>query len=270
MEKIKVCITGHQGFIGKHLKEKLVKNNKLSLIFFNGDLLDRKKVGAFFEKNKDIDQIIHLVGRFFGSFEELSQTNVIATYNLLESISAGSNIKKIIYASSGAVYGEPIGKDSIETDFLKPNTLYGLTKAYAEECIKYFSDNFGLHFVILRFPNVYGEGNTRGVVHNFLTDIKSKGEITVYGDGTQSRNFLHVSDACQAIEKSVFYNKSNIFNISNPHKVTIKDIIKILGSRYKFKVNYQKANNNLKDLLLNPEKAKKELKFVSRVTELEI
>jgi UDP-glucose 4-epimerase len=139
---------------------------------------------------------------------------------------------------------------------------------YAEECIRYYANN--LDFVILRFPNVYGENNNKGVIFNFLEDIENKHEITIYGDGTQSRNFLHVIDACQAIEKSIFYEQSEIFNISNPNKISINDIEKILAKKYEFSVNYREANNNLKDLLLNIDKAKRKLNFEPRICELVI
>jgi len=267
--RLKICITGHSGFIGTHLKKYLSENKKLSTVPFEGDLLNKKDIELFFKKHKDIDQIIHLVGRFYGDFEDLYKANVLTTFNLLETISS-INIQKVIYASSGAIYGEPLKKESFETDQVYPNTVYGLTKLYSEECIKYFSNISDTKYILLRFPNVYGEGNNKGVVFNLLNDIKTKGKITVYGDGNQSRNFLHVSDACRAIEKSIFYKKSNVFNISNPKKVRINDIIKILQKKYDFKIEYKEDNNYLRNLLLNTDKAKKELKFVPKVKELKI
>lgn len=269
VERLKICITGHRGFVGTHLKKYLSENKKLLVIPFEGDLLNKKDIENFFKKHKDINQVIHLVGSFFGDFENLYRANLLTTFYLLETLSY-TNIKKIIYASSGAVYGEPLRRESKEVDMLFPNTIYGLTKLYAEESIKYFSNTSNIDYIILRFPNIYGEGNNKGVVFNMLNDIKTKRKITIYGDGNQSRNFLHVSDACKAVEKSIFYKKSNVFNISNPKKVKINDIIKILQKKYDFKIEYREENNKLRNLLLNTEKAKKELKFVPKVKELKI
>lgn len=267
MERLRVCVTGSNGFVGQNLTEILLKENNIEIIPFVGDLLVKEETDNFFQSHKDIDQVVHLVGGFFGSFEDLVKVNVIALGNLLEAL-VENKIGKIIFTSTGAVYGEPIEAESKETDPLSPNTLYGLSKKYAEECIEYYADNFDLEYVILRFPNVYGAGNNKGVIYNFVSNIKEKGEITVYGDGTQSRNFLHVSDACQAIKLAINYQKSDVFNISNSHKFSINDIVEILKQNYKFKVTHLPANNNLKDLLLNIDKASKLLEFKPKITEL--
>lgn len=269
MEKIKVCITGADGFVGRHLIKKLKKENKIKAVIFSGDLNDKKNVDNFFRKHRNIDQVIHLAGLFFGDFEELLDANVRTTQNLMEA-GAKYGVKKIIYTSTGAVYGEPIQKESLEKNPLKPNTFYGLTKMMGESVVRYYADNYKIKYVILRFPNVYGEGNKKGVVYNFVSDIKSKKKISIFGDGKQSRNFLHVSDAVEAIKKSIAYNKSNIFNISNPQKTSINDLVGILREKYDFEVEYKDANNNLKDLLLNINKAERELKFLPKIIKIKI
>ena len=97
--------------------------------------------------------------------------------------------------------------------------------------------------------------------YNFLKAIHTKGSITIAGDGSQSRNFLHVSDACNAIIKSVDYNENNIFNISNPVKTSIKELVTILKQYHSFDINYKDADNFLRDLLLDTSKAEKILGF---------
>lgn len=263
-KKIKICVTGYSGFIGSRLANYAKGIEHVELVPFKGDLLSKEDIALFFGENKDIDQIIHLVGAFSGTLGDLVNINVVALGNLLEAAVA-EGIKKIIYTSTGAVYGEPVGTASKEDDPLNPNTLYGLSKKYAEECLLYYSKNHSIDFVVLRFPNVYGGGSTKGVVYNFLTDIEEKGEITVFGDGEQSRNFLHVQDACKAIMLAVDYRGSGIFNISNPGKTSINDLIQLLSKKYDFSVNYKPGNNNLKDLLLDIAKAKKELGFMPEI-----
>lgn len=269
MEKIKIGLTGHDGFIGSRLKEKLKDHHEIDLVLFSGDLLKKEDVEAFFANNPGLDQMIHLAGAFFGDFSNLLRINVEATYNLLET-AARNGVKKVIFSSSGAVYGEPIGQESFEDDPRNTNTAYGLTKKMAEDIVFYLSQNSGLRYVILRFAAVYGEGNDKGVVHNFLRDIKEKKKITVNGDGTQSRNFLHVDDACQSIEKSIFYEQSDIFNISNPVRVSLNDLIDRLKKDHQFDIEYKETDNNLKDLSLNIGKAKEKLKFEPQVTEIRI
>ena len=260
-----VGITGTNGFIGSYLIAYFKKRN-ISYHVFLGDLLNKKELESFFQKNS-VRQIIHLAGTFDPPFDNLITKNVLTTNNLLE-IGIKHGLKKIIYASSGAVYGEPKNDTSKEKDKLDPNTLYGLTKKMAEECVRYYSSKELVTSIILRFPNVYGDNKTKGVIYHFLTDIEEKGYITIAGNGTQSRNFLHVSDACYAIEKALSYNKSNVFNISNNQKQTINDIVKKLSKKYSFKIKHKPVDNELNDLLLDTKKAQRELGFTAKINEL--
>lgn len=84
------------------------------------------------------------------------QMNFQTTKNLLE-VANEFGVKKIIFTSTGATYGEPILSESFESDFQSPNTWYGLSKKFGEELIQYYSQNFGFTSVILRYPNVYGK-----------------------------------------------------------------------------------------------------------------
>lgn len=262
-----IGITGAKGFMGKIVAARFLDLG-ITTECFEGDLLQDSDLENYFTKHY-VDQIIHLVGTFDPPFENQIKLNVLTTQKLLEA-GVKHGLKKIIFASTGAVYGEPIKDESFETDPLTPNTLYGLSKMCAEECIKYYATNYGIKYIILRFPNVYGEGSNKGVVFNFLNDIRQTSSVTVYGDGKQSRNFLHVSDACAAIEKSVFSQESGIFNISNPVKVSINDLVRMFADKYKFTINHKEANNNLKDLLLNIEKAQKILGFNPEVKDIKI
>lgn len=260
-----IGIIGCSGFIGSNLTHYFNKKN-ISYVYFSGNLLKNKDIKKFFLRNK-VSCAVFLVGTFDPPFENQFKINVLTLQNFLE-IGIKYGLKKIILSSSGAVYGEPENKESKETDPLKPNTIYGLTKAYAERCVLYYAQNHNIQYVILRFPNVYGENNKKGVIYNFLSDIKNYGIITIAGDGSQQRNFLHISDACKAIEEALWYKGSDIFNISNPVRVSINDLVKILKSRYAFSVSYKLADNNQKQLLLNTDKAKKLLKFTPKITQL--
>jgi UDP-glucose 4-epimerase len=265
--KSRIVVTGASGFIGTNLTKLL--EDEFEVIPFEGDLLDKAQVVDFFEKNKNIDQIVHLVGLFGGSIAELMNVNVNALGNLIEEADR-NNIRKITHTSTGAVYGEPKADESFESDTLTPNTYYGLSKKIAEDLLRLAKEIDGIDYCILRFPNVYGEGNPKGVVYNFLSSILEKGEVTIYGDGNQARNFLHVSDACAAIRLAMDYTGSGLWNISNPEVVTINELVEIFKEKYDFKVNYLPANNNLKDLILNVDKAKEELGFESKVKQVRI
>ncbi len=258
MEIGTIGITGGTGFIGQNVITKL-KDKNIPYVLFTGNILDSKTVEIFFKKHH-ITTLIHLVGSFSLPFENLIDLNVVALQNVLE-IGVKYGLKKIVYTSSGAVYGEPINETSTETDPLTPNTLYGLSKVFAEEMIAYYGKKANITHIILRFPNVYGKDSNKGVIYNFLQSIKNTKSVTIAGDGKQMRNFLHVSDAANAIEKALLYNDSDIFNIGSPVNLSINEVVEKLKSKYTFTVRHVKEDNELKKLLLSYEKAEKVLDY---------
>lgn len=262
-----IGITGSSGFVGSNLCEYL-SLKKIHFVIFKGDLLNKDDVNNFFIKNT-VTQVIHLAGTFKPPFCNLLEKNVLTTQSILD-IGIKYGLKKIVYVSSGAVYGEPLQNESYETDPLQPNTLYGLSKQYAEECIHFYASNSNLTYVILRLPNIYGEENTKGVIFNFLNDIKHYKKITILGDGTQRRDFIHVSDVTLALVKALKYNHSDIFNISNPTRTSLLELVQLLRKKYVFSIEYAKADNNLHDLILNTDKATKKLNFQPKLKSLQI
>lgn len=259
LERLDIGITGARGFIGTHLIKALRKNASLNLVPFEGDLLNKRDVSAFFENNPGLKQLVHLAGGFFGNFEELLSINLVTTNNLLEQgVRAG--LEKIIFASTGAVYGEPINDKSHENDALHPNTIYGLTKMYAERCIQFYADTHDIKYIILRFSNVYGPSNKKGVIYNFLKSIKEKHSVTIFGDGKQKRNFLYVSDAVKAIIKALEYDESSqIINIADKDLYDLNEIVKTLKVlELDFEVEYAPASkmNSLQILSEDIRKAK--------------
>jgi UDP-glucose 4-epimerase len=257
-EKEPIAITGSRGFIGANLVA-ILKEKNIPFIAFEGDLLEQDSVKEFFRVHP-VKQVIHLAGSFTGSFKQLIQKNVMTTQHLLQA-GAEAGLQKIIYASTGAVYGEPVEEVSVESDKRRPNTLYGLTKKMAEDVIFHYHLVRNLRYIILRFPNVYGEGSKSGVLCNFLTDIHLKGSITVAGDGKQARNFLHVKDACNAIVKSIRHEQNNVFNISTIEKISINELVALLKQFFSFDIHHKAADNNLKNLLLDTSKAESLLHF---------
>lgn len=265
LELENILITWSRGFIGSHLCEYLDKRN-ISYIHFSWDIRKKESIREFFSSQK-ITQIIHLVWTFEWDIDHQLELNFLATKNLLE-VAYENNIKKFIFASTGAVYGEPLRDKSYESDRLFPNTFYGLFKQLSEEILLYYSRNFGVNCVILRFPNVYGEWS-RWVISAFKKQIQDSGAITVFWDGKQSRNFLHVSDAIEAVYLAMKYNWTDIFNITNSKKISLNDLIWELRKYYSFEVKYAERNeNNVHDLVLSWERAKKFLGFEAKQTDI--
>lgn len=258
-----IGVTGADGFIGTHLIEQL-KEGGYQHRSFQGDLLDMDALETFAE---GCDQVVHLAGVFSNDFDQLMNVNVKGTRNVVEACKK-QDVERIVFSSTGAVYGEPLKEGiSHEEDPLLPNTLYGISKAYAEEYIR-FSD---LPFVILRFPNVYGPGNRKGVIYHFIDSIKKQRKVTVFGTGEQKRNFLFVEDAVDAILKTLESKRNNeVFNIADTAIYSLKDLISVLQEvrGLKFSVDFQPADesNRLQMLSESVEKARVSLGWYPTVS----
>jgi nucleoside-diphosphate-sugar epimerase len=250
----KIGITGSSGFVGT----KLLQVIDSECVAFAGDILDVDAVDTFVSK---CSQVVHLAGILAGSFEDLMQVNLIGTKNIVDSCKK-HEVDRLIFSSTGAVYGDPLdGKPCKEDDALKPNTLYGLSKFYAEEYIRYT----GIPSLILRLPNVYGPGSKRGVIYNFIKNIANNNQIHILGTGEQRRDFLYIEDAIQAFVLATRYNgNESVFNISARRSHSLNDVVKILqGICPIFDVEYGDPddNNPLKSLSEDILKAEKTLNW---------
>lgn len=261
-----VGVTGAHGFIGRHLID-LFDSSRIPYEIFTGDCRKASDVEAFYRHTR-VTTVVHLVGKFVGSEDDLIASNVTATEQLLaEGIRFGLN--KFIYVSSGAVYGNPVhASGSKETDIPTPNTTYGKTKLLAERIVQDFGARHAIGTIILRLPSVYGDGNTKGVIYELLHSITNTGQATIYGTGTQSRQFVHVDDVCHAILLALTHEKSDIFNIASGTPYTINDVIKQLHRYYTFDVIYKPTNNSLSAVYLDYSRATKILGYAPNHVQL--
>ena len=135
-------------------------------------------------------------------------TNALGTLNLLYA-AVNNKVDKFIFASSNA----PLGNQSpplSEGKAPKPLSPYGASKLSCEGYCSAFNGSYGLKTVVLRFSNVYGPYclHKQSVIAKFIKNGISKGELTVYGDGNQTRDFIHVNDLCHAISSLLTSNSS--------------------------------------------------------------
>lgn len=232
-----VGITGGSGFIGTHLIKNLrLKNFQVKVLalennpnfpkevkFIKGDLVKKENLGKFL---KEVDVLIHLAGSIFPPDNTMMENNVMSTFNLI-SESLNYPIKQIIFTSSVAVYGKDKRQKFKEDDECFPNTNYGLSKYLAEKIVLYWGNLTGKPVTIFRPFNVYGPGNYKGIIYSFLSDIKNKGKIVIYGNGKQERDFMYVEDFVEAVSKAIAMKQNGIFNLGSPKKYSILDIYKL-------------------------------------------
>lgn len=225
MITLKVGVTGGAGYVGSKLVKSLIgrKNEVVSIDnLMNGDYSHLRNQGAGDAANLlegDIRDLEFMVEAFEGCDaiahlaalpglikcrerpDEATSINVYGTYNVLEAARRLS-IGKVVYCSTAAVYGKPAEMPVNEGIPLRPLNLYGVTKLAGESLMDVFSDNHGIATISLRFGNVFGVGlftNYDTVVPKFVR-MGLKGEdLTVYGDGTSTRDFVHVEDIARAL-----------------------------------------------------------------------
>ncbi|MDR0822521.1 MAG: SDR family NAD(P)-dependent oxidoreductase [Endomicrobium sp.] len=284
---MKVLITGGAGFIGSNIADLLIKEGNKVVIFDNlssgkkeninakakfykGDIKDKKRVFEVFKKEKP-EIIIHNaaqidVRKSVADPVYDAQINILGSINVL-SACVEYKAKKVIFASSGGtIYGEcgKIAPD--EKAFPNPLSPYGIAKHSVENYIKFFNAIYGLKYTILRYANVYGPRQDphgeAGVVAIFSNAMLSNGDIKVFGDGKQTRDYVFVGDVAAANLKSLKKGDNEIVNIGTTRLVSVNDLIRIMSkpARYLKKPNIlPKRAGELFRSFLNIKKAQKVL-----------
>jgi UDP-glucose 4-epimerase len=251
---MKVFITGGAGFIGSHLADKFLQTGHDVVVYdslvtghrhfikhnldnshytlVEGDVLDYQLVK---KTSGGCDLICHMQanadvrGGIHNTRIDLEQ-NIICTHNVLEA-ARENNIKKILFASSATVYGEPTIFPTPENTQLVQTSLYGASKVSAESLIQAYCEAFGMQSWIFRFVSFLGNRYTHGVVFDFVKKLKANPtQLEILGDGGQKKSYLDVEDGVAAmllaVEKA--NDKINIFNLGNKaymNVLTVADII---------------------------------------------
>lgn len=259
MQKIKICITGHRGFIASKLKDKLEKLGYEVLgydILDGDDLLDLKKLE---ERIKQVDIVYHIAAcADLTKMQDLEMgrkgvlANVEATHNVAY-ICAKYN-KWLIYSSTVCAYGNQEKHPEKEDETLpNPSELYACSKYAAEWIVKGYGKNFNMPWTILRFATIYGEGmrSALGMYIFFRQALKGE-DITVHGDGEQDRTLTYIHDLVEGIVAPLQYPnkaKGQIFNLSSSLSVSAnkmaEDVKKITGSKSKIVHINQRPNQTL-------------------------
>lgn len=262
--KSKIFVCGANGFIGQNLVKVLLGQGR-NLNIFKGDILDKK---ALKQALKQTDVVVDLIGSFN---KDIYLLNILSSSNLLEACKE-SNIKKIIYISSEAVYGEYPGRPYLESDEPKPLTEYGLSKFLAEKIYKFYSDMYNIPIIVLRLSNTYGTEQKKGVVFDFISSILKTQSVAVHNDGKQHRGFLYIDDAVDGIVKSIDYKLTGfeIFNISGRKAYSLLDLISVIKQNIKKEigvkfVEYKGSDMNINYMFSNYQKAKSFLGYDPKI-----
>jgi UDP-glucose 4-epimerase len=159
--------------------------------------------------------------------------NIAGGVNLLENCRKNS-VKRVIFASSAAVYGDIKTIPIKETYEKKPTSFYGLSKLTFEHYLELYRLSFALEYVVLRFANVYGErqgdGGEGGVISIFAKRVAGGAGVSIFGDGGQTRDFVYAGDIAVGIWRALQTDKANaVYNLSNKEETSVNELVEIFS-----------------------------------------
>ncbi len=255
----KCIVTGGAGFIGSNLVEKLINSNyKINIIDnlstgLKSNLKTFEKKINFYEKDisdieqlddiifEDVDYIFHLAGLAdivpsIENPEKYFKSNVLGTLNVLQK-SKKHEVKKFIYAASASCYGIPRKFPITEKSEIITEYPYALTKNLGEQLVMHWAKVYKIPYISLRFFNAYGQrsrttGAYGAMFGVFLAQKLNKLPLTIVGDGSQTRDFIHVNDLVDAVVKAAEHPiKNEIFNVASGVETSVNTIADIIGGK---------------------------------------
>lgn len=306
-----ILVTGGAGYIGSHtvkmlrsrdcsvvVYDNLVKGHRDAVradYFVQGDLFDSELLESTIKKYK-IDSVVHfaaysLVGESMENPEKYYYNNLQGTLNLL-GVMLKNNVKKLVFSSTAAVYGEPRSIPITEDIEKKPTNVYGKTKLFMEGAMEDFSRAYGFKYIALRYFNACGadpEGDI-GEDHSPETHLVplvleaclgKRESIKVFGedyptkDGTCVRDYIHVNDLAKAhilaLEALYSGHDSAVFNLGNGSGFTVREIIEAAEEVTGVKIKRESAPRRAGDpavLIASSEKIRKELGWSADFTDI--
>ena len=246
-------ITGAAGFLGSSLANYLVREGhqvrglddlsagdpqslSTEILFTRGDVNDRPKLWTLLQ---DVDCVYHLAARVSVSESmlyprEYNAANVGGTVSLMEAM-RDVGVRRVVFISSGAVYGDQGQQPLKESASPNPRSPYAVSKLAAEYYVRTIGDLWGIETVILRVFNAYGPGQRlppshAPVIPNYLRQAMRGGTLVMHGEGTQTRDYVYVDDVVSAMISAATAPSINhlVINVGSGKETSIRDLVRLI------------------------------------------
>ena len=247
-------VTGGAGFLGAALANRLAHDghqvrviDDLSagdparlderILFTRGDVADRPKLWTLLQ---DVDCVYHLAARVQVSESilyprEYNEVNVGGTVSVMEAM-RDAGVQRVVFTSSGAVYGEQAGQPVGESQTPNPQSPYAVSKLAAEYYVRTIGALWGIETVILRIFNAYGPGQNLPASHppvipRFLKQALGGGSMVVFGSGAQTRDFVYVDDVVEGLVAAATAPDVDrrIINVGSGRETSINELVEVVG-----------------------------------------
>lgn len=289
----KVLVTGGAGFIGSHLVTQLIERDHFVYVLDNfrtgqEDNLQRFAAGRYelirdsvmniggHAVLRDVQTIFHLAAEV-GNINSIENTFADASTNVLGTIRVCDFAReigaKVVYSSSSAIYGESRYLPIDEQHPLQPASPYGLSKLTGELYVRLYGQLNALSHVCLRYFNVYGEGQLfnpySNVIPIFIRRLAEGKPLTVYGDGGQTRDFVHVNDVATA---NVLAGESSVtsgaYNVGTGLRSSLRELLAIFEELQPgCEVSFEDARaGEVRDSVASVEAIKRDLGFTATLS----
>ncbi len=291
---MKVLVTGGAGFIGSHIVDKLVRAGYETVVvdnlstgkrenltsetqFYHIDIRNNRLKDVFRDEAPEF--VIHQAAQPSVPVSlkdplEDAGINVLGTLNLLECCRL-QGVRKIVYASSAAIYGHPTGLPVTEEHPIQPLSPYGVSKYTVELYLQTYHLTYGIEYVVLRYANVYGPRQDpfgeAGVVCIFIDRLLREKQAVIYGDGLQTRDFIYAGDVASANLCAIRTESasSHIFNISTNAQITINQLFGQIQQATRSNspiIHQREREGDIKFSCLDNTRAREILKWSPQVT----
>ncbi len=251
---MRYLVTGGAGFIGSALANRLVKNGhevvvlddlsngsrqnlSPNVLFQRGDVNDVPRLWSLLQ---GVDYVYHLAARVSVAESllyatEYNRTNVGGTVSLMEAMRV-ADVQRVVFASSGSIYGVQYEQPVHEDDVPEPDSPYAVSKYAAEKYVGCIGRIHNIETVSLRIFNAYGAGQPLPVSHapvvpRFMQQVLTGGSVVIHGDGSQTRDFVHISDVVDALIAASTASgvDQQVFNIGSGEETSISELATTIG-----------------------------------------